>query len=45
MGRPPATRFSYVDCEFPVDEEEFLDENGDRQPGCKYTTFVANGYH
>lgn len=33
MGRPPATRFSYVDCEFPVDEEEFLDENGDRQPG------------
>ncbi|KAJ6599161.1 fungal-specific transcription factor domain-containing protein [Mycena vulgaris] len=31
LGRPPSIRLSYVDCEFPADENPTLDENGNPQ--------------
>lgn len=33
LGRPPSIRLSYVDCQFPIDEEETLDNEGNRLPG------------
>jgi hypothetical protein len=33
IGRPPAIHLSYVDCEYPIDEEETLDESGVPQQG------------
>lgn len=35
MGRPPAIRPSYIDCELPTDEEPTFDEQGNPQVGCK----------
>lgn len=36
LGRPPAIHLSYVDCEFPLDEEATLDNAGSNQNGCEY---------
>lgn len=33
LGRPPSIRLSYVDCQFPTDHEETLDNDGNRLPG------------
>ncbi|KAJ7179896.1 fungal-specific transcription factor domain-containing protein [Mycena crocata] len=33
LGRPPSIRLSYVDCEFPANENTTLDENGNPQVG------------
>ncbi|TFK24536.1 hypothetical protein FA15DRAFT_704519 [Coprinopsis marcescibilis] len=33
LGRPPAIHLSYVDCEFPDDEEAITTESGDKQSG------------
>jgi hypothetical protein len=33
MGRPPALRTSYIDCEFPTDDEPTVDEEGKPQVG------------
>ncbi|KAK0225961.1 fungal-specific transcription factor domain-containing protein [Armillaria fumosa] len=33
LGRPPSIRLSYVDCQFPIDDEETLDNDGNRLPG------------
>lgn len=35
LGRPPSIRLSYVDCEFPDDDEAKLDENGNILVGCR----------
>ncbi|KDQ57817.1 hypothetical protein JAAARDRAFT_276298 [Jaapia argillacea MUCL 33604] len=35
LGRPPSTPLKFVDCEFPTDEEQMVDEKGDVQPGYK----------
>lgn len=52
LGRPPAIHLSYVDCEFPLDEEATIDdETGQCQDGCRFyvsfdTPFEAdNGAH
>ncbi|KAG5654179.1 hypothetical protein H0H81_006561 [Sphagnurus paluster] len=40
LGRPPAMHLSYVDCEFPIDEEANLSDTGEIQNGfwqMKYT--------
>ncbi|KAF5372365.1 hypothetical protein D9615_009254 [Tricholomella constricta] len=40
LGRPPAMHLSYVDCEFPIDEEATLSDTGEIQNGfwrMKYT--------
>ncbi|KAF8229501.1 hypothetical protein L208DRAFT_1480574 [Tricholoma matsutake] len=40
LGRPPAIHLSYVDCEFPTDEESTLSDTGEIQNGfwrMKYT--------
>lgn len=36
LGRPPAIHLSYVDCEYPIDDEENINEAGEIQSGCKY---------
>ena len=45
LGRPPAIHLSYVDCEFPVDEDASLSgEGAEAQTGCGYfanVTFVC----
>ncbi|KAJ7229993.1 fungal-specific transcription factor domain-containing protein [Mycena pura] len=33
LGRPPAIQFSYVDCEYPEDEESTLTDLGEIRPG------------
>ncbi|KAF8888044.1 fungal-specific transcription factor domain-containing protein [Infundibulicybe gibba] len=33
LGRPPAIHLSYVDCEFPIDEEATLSDTGEIQSG------------
>ncbi|KAK0461217.1 fungal-specific transcription factor domain-containing protein [Desarmillaria tabescens] len=33
LGRPPSIRLSYVNCQFPIDDEETLDNDGNRLPG------------
>ncbi|TFK43632.1 fungal-specific transcription factor domain-containing protein [Crucibulum laeve] len=33
LGRPPSIRLSYVDCEFPEDDEATIDANGNTQVG------------
>ncbi|KAG6856579.1 hypothetical protein H0H87_002967 [Tephrocybe sp. NHM501043] len=33
LGRPPSMHMSYIDCEFPIDEEASLDNNGEVQNG------------
>ncbi|KAF8074719.1 fungal-specific transcription factor domain-containing protein [Lyophyllum atratum] len=33
LGRPPAMHLSYVDCEFPIDEEATLSDTGEIQGG------------
>ncbi|KAK7061636.1 Zn(2)-C6 fungal-type domain-containing protein [Favolaschia claudopus] len=33
LGRPPSIRLSYVDCEFPLLEDQSLDENGKPRVG------------
>jgi len=35
LGRPPSIRLSYIDCEFPEDDEATLDENGNTLVGCQ----------
>ncbi|KAG5351982.1 hypothetical protein C0989_004276 [Termitomyces sp. Mn162] len=40
LGRPPAMHLSYIDCEFPIDEEATLNDKGEIQNGfwrMKYT--------
>ncbi|KAG6827273.1 hypothetical protein H0H92_012509 [Tricholoma furcatifolium] len=40
LGRPPAMHLSYIDCEFPIDEEATLSDKGEVQNGfwrMKYT--------
>lgn len=34
LGRPPSIHLSYVDCEFPIDDEARLDDNGNILVGC-----------
>lgn len=36
LGRPPSIHLSYVDCEFPTDEEATTSETGESIYGCKY---------
>ena len=36
LGRPPTIQLSYVDCEFPLDEEATIDNEGSTQHGCGY---------
>lgn len=36
LGRPPTIQLSYVDCEFPLDEEATIDNEGSTQHGCEY---------
>ena len=36
LGRPPCIGPSYIDCEFPEDDDQTLDENGQVVPGCTY---------
>ncbi|TFK37395.1 fungal-specific transcription factor domain-containing protein [Crucibulum laeve] len=33
LGRPPTIHLSYVDCEFPLDEEASLSDSGETQSG------------
>ncbi|KAG7449259.1 uncharacterized protein BT62DRAFT_1053666 [Guyanagaster necrorhizus] len=33
LGRPPSIRLSYVDCEYPTDDEASLNENGEPKIG------------
>lgn len=33
LGRPPSVRLSYIDCEFPLDEEATLDAEGNSLKG------------
>lgn len=41
LGRPPAIHLSYVDCEYPIDDEESVNEAGETQTGCKYSSVNA----
>jgi hypothetical protein len=34
IGRPPSIRLSYIDCEFPTDDEATLDKDGKSLIGC-----------
>lgn len=34
VGRPPTINLAYADCEFPIDEEESMNEKGEIAPGC-----------
>ena len=43
LGRPPAIQLSYVDCEFPLDEEATIDNEGSTQHGCEYHVLVLFG--
>lgn len=36
LGRPPSIRLSYVDCQFPIDDEETLDNDGNHLPGREF---------
>jgi hypothetical protein len=40
LGRPPSIRPSYIDCEFPEDEQATLDGNGNVQMGCKCLNII-----
>jgi hypothetical protein len=42
MGRPPAIHLSYVDCEYPEDEECSLTDVGDVRPGCTSSPSAAS---
>ncbi|RXW14395.1 hypothetical protein EST38_g11457 [Candolleomyces aberdarensis] len=33
LGRPPSIRLSYVDCEFPIDDEASMDDKGNTLTG------------
>ncbi|KZP16269.1 hypothetical protein FIBSPDRAFT_749007, partial [Athelia psychrophila] len=46
VGRPPTMDLAYADCEFPVDEEETLDDAGEVVPGqnSKYM-FIRDIFH
>jgi hypothetical protein len=35
LGRPPAIHLSYVDCEFPLDDDASLSEDSKHQTGCE----------
>jgi hypothetical protein len=35
LGRPPSIRLSYVDCEFPLDDEASVDDKGNTLVGCE----------
>lgn len=35
LGRPPAIHLSFVDCEFPIDEEATLSNAGEVENGCR----------
>lgn len=37
MGRPPAIDLAYADCEFPVDEEETLNDADEIVPGSEHS--------
>ncbi|KAG6813503.1 hypothetical protein H0H92_010528 [Tricholoma furcatifolium] len=41
-GRPPSIRLSYIDCEFPEDDEATLDEDGNTLKGCDYTSLFTS---
>lgn len=41
MGRPPALRISYVDCEVPADDDAQIDEDGKPLIGCAYPNLCA----
>lgn len=34
LGRPPAIHLSYVDCEFPLDDDASLSSDAEHQNGC-----------
>jgi len=36
LGRPPSIHFSYVDCEYPNDDEATLNNDGNIEYGCKF---------
>lgn len=36
LGRPTSIHFSFVDCEFPNDEEATLNNDGNIEYGCKF---------
>ncbi|KAJ7216791.1 hypothetical protein B0H12DRAFT_1153995 [Mycena haematopus] len=36
LGRPPAIHLSYVDCEYPEDEESTVVDDGKVRPGCTW---------
>lgn len=35
LGRPPAIHLSYVDCEFPQDDDASLSSTAEHEDGCK----------
>lgn len=41
MGRPPAIRLSYMDCELPMDDDPTVDENGVQRIGCTYLSLCT----
>lgn len=41
MGRPPTINLTYADCEFPTDEEQTINEDGEIIPGCKFFCDIA----
>ncbi|KAF7316503.1 hypothetical protein MIND_00169400 [Mycena indigotica] len=40
LGRPPAISLSYVDCEYPIDEESTLTDLGEIRPGFWRSKYV-----
>lgn len=38
-GRPPLFPLRYVDCEYPEDEEQSIDQDGNAELGCKFPLF------
>lgn len=42
LGRPPAMHLSYIDCEFPIDEEATLNDKGEIHNGCTYVIVHAS---
>lgn len=45
LGRPPSVRLSYVDCEYPLDEEATLDENGNYKVGRASSSRFSFSFH
>lgn len=40
LGRPPSIRLSYVDTEFPDDDEAMVDAQGNTLVGCEFLSLT-----